>query len=54
MITSAIFARTDVLGFRRLEYELTTDAIELGLDAALPTVFELTSKVGEFGRGERI
>ena len=54
MITSAIFARTDVLGFRRLEYELTEDAIELGLDAALPAVFELGHQIGEFGRGERI
>jgi hypothetical protein len=53
VITNAIFARTDVLGFRRLEYELTEDAIELGLDAALPSVLELKSKVGGFGRGER-
>jgi DNA invertase Pin-like site-specific DNA recombinase len=52
-LMSAIFARTDVLGFRRLEYELTEDAIELGLDAALPHVIELGSKVGGFGRGER-
>jgi hypothetical protein len=49
----AIFARLDVLGFRRLEYELTPDAIDLGLDAALPPVIELGSKIGEFGRGER-
>ena len=50
----AIFARTVVLGFRRLEYELTHDAIELGLDAALPSVMQLGSKVAGFGRGERI
>jgi hypothetical protein len=30
----AIFARLDVLGFQSLEYELTSDAIDLGLDAA--------------------
>ena len=30
----SIFARLDVLGFERLEYELTPDAIDLGLDAA--------------------
>jgi hypothetical protein len=42
-----------VLGFQRLEYELTPDAIDLGLDAALPPVIELESKIGEFGRGER-
>jgi hypothetical protein len=49
----AIFARLDVLGFQRLEYELTPDAIDLGLDAALPPVIELESQIGEFGRGER-
>ena len=50
----AIFAKLDVLGFQRLEYELTPDAIDLGLDAALPPVLELRSQIGEFGRGERI
>jgi hypothetical protein len=53
-IISAIFARTEVLGFHQLEYELTEDAIELGLDAALPAAFELGHQIGEFGRGERI
>jgi DNA invertase Pin-like site-specific DNA recombinase len=53
-LVMAIFARLDVLGFQRLEYELTADAIDLGLDAALPPVFELESQIGEFGRGERI
>jgi hypothetical protein len=43
----------DVLGYQRLEYELTPDAIDLGLDAALPPVIELGSQIGEFGRGER-
>ena len=52
-LTTAIFARTDVLGFERMEYELTPDAIALGLDAALPAVFELRDQIGEFGRGER-
>jgi hypothetical protein len=50
----AIFARLDVLGFKRLEYELTPDAIDLGLDAALPRVIDLGSQIAEFGRGERI
>jgi hypothetical protein len=45
---------SNVLGFQRLEYELTADGIDLGLDAALPPVIELESKIGEFGRGERI
>lgn len=53
-LATAIFARTDVMGFERLEYELTLDAIDLGLDAALPATFELTGTIGEFGRGERI
>lgn len=52
-IVGAIFARLDVLGFQRLEYELTPDAIDLGLDAALPPILELESKIGGFGRGER-
>jgi hypothetical protein len=34
--------------------ELTTDAIDLGLDAALPPVIDLERQIGEFGRGERI
>jgi len=50
----AIFARLDVLGFQRLEYELTPDAIDIGLDAALPPIFELNRQIVEFGRGERI
>ena len=49
----AIFARLDVLGFKQLEYELTPDALDLGLDAALPPVIDLGSQIGEFGRGER-
>jgi hypothetical protein len=53
-IVAAIFARLDVVGFERLEYELTPDAIDLGLDAALPPILELGSQIGEFGRGERI
>jgi hypothetical protein len=52
-IATAVFARTDVLGFERMEYELTSDAIALGLGAALPAVFELRDQIGEFGRGER-
>jgi hypothetical protein len=35
-LVGAVFTRLDVLGFQRLEYELTPDAIDLGLDAALP------------------
>ena len=35
------------------KYELTPDALDLGLDAALPAVLELGHQIGEFGRGER-
>jgi hypothetical protein len=42
-----------VLGFERMEYELTSDVIAQGLDAALRVVFELRDQIGEFGRGER-
>jgi hypothetical protein len=41
-----------VEGYRKMTYELTPDAVELGLHAALPEVFRLD--FGEFGRGERI
>lgn len=51
-MATALFARTDVQGFERMEYELTPEAIELGLGAALPAVFEI-GKEREFGRGER-
>lgn len=48
-----MFARTEVLGFEQLIYELTPAAIELDLAAALPAVFELGCSIAEFGRGER-
>ena len=53
-LVTAIFAQLNVLGFQRLEYELTPDAIDLGLDAALPPILELNRQIGGFGRGERI
>jgi hypothetical protein len=52
-MVGAIFAWLEVLGFERLEYELTRDAIDLGLDAALPPVIDLDRQIGGFGRGER-
>jgi hypothetical protein len=48
-----LFARTEVIGFEQMIYELTPDAIELGLNAALPPVYELRASIAEFGRGER-
>ena len=54
VLATALFARTEVLGFEQMIYELTPDAIELGPAAALPAVFELSCSIAEFGRGERI
>ena len=51
-LAMALFARTDVLGFERLEYELTPAALDLGLGGALPAAYEIGER--EFGRGERI
>jgi len=53
-LVQALFARLDVLGYQRLEFELTADALDLGLDAVLPHRIELEHEIGEFGRGERI
>jgi hypothetical protein len=41
-----------VSGPQGLEYELRLDAIDHGLDAALPTYPEDPSQIGEFGQGE--
>ena len=41
VLATALFARTDGLGFERMEYEHTPDAVELGLGAALPAVCEI-------------
>jgi hypothetical protein len=49
----ALFARTEVIGFEQMSYQLTPEAIELGLNAALPPVYELRASIAEFGRGER-
>ena len=50
-LANALFAKLEVLGYRRMEYELTPGAIELGLNAALPAVLEVGEH--ESGRGER-
>jgi hypothetical protein len=52
-LVTAIFARLDILGFQRLEYKLTPNAIDLGPDAALPPILELNRQIGGSGRGER-
>lgn len=53
-LATAIFARLDAKGFERIQYELTPEAVSLGLQAALPAVVELRGSFAEFGRGERI
>ena len=50
-LATALFAKAEVNGYRKMTYELTPDAVELGLHAALPKVLRL--EVGESGRGER-
>jgi len=52
-LATALFAKLEVEGYRRVTYELTSEAVELGLDAALPAVLETGGQIGEFGRGER-
>ncbi|MEA2026795.1 MAG: hypothetical protein U9O18_08885 [Chloroflexota bacterium] len=52
-LATALFAKLEVEGYRRMTYELTSDAVELGLDTALPAVLETGGQIGEFGRGER-
>jgi hypothetical protein len=53
-LVTAVFADLAVAGFSKLEDTLSEDAVDLGLDAALPPILELGSNIGEFGRGERI
>ena len=48
----ALFTKLEVEGYRKMTYELTPDAVQLGLDAALPATFTLEER--GFGRGERI
>ncbi len=37
-LATALFAKVEVAGFKRMEYELTPEAIELGLSGALPAI----------------
>ena len=52
-MATALFARIEVEGYQRMEYERTPEAIELGLSGALPAVIGVGAQIGEFGRGER-
>jgi hypothetical protein len=53
-LASALFTKLEVEGYRKMRYELTPDAIDLGLSAALPAQLETGGQMGGFGRGERI
>jgi hypothetical protein len=52
-LASALFAKLEVEGYQKMRYELTPDARDLGLDAALPAELEVGAQIGGFGRGER-
>ena len=51
-LASALFTKLEVEGYQKMTYELTPDAVELGLNIALPATFTLEER--GFGRGERI
>ena len=53
-LASALFTKLEVEGYQKMRYELTPDAVDLGLDAALPAELEIGGQMGGFGRGERI
>jgi hypothetical protein len=52
-LASALFTKLEVEGYQTMRYELTSDAVDLGLGAALPAQFQTGSHTGGFGRGER-
>jgi DNA invertase Pin-like site-specific DNA recombinase len=53
-LAAALFTKLEVEGYQKMRYVLTPDAIDLGLDAALPAELEVGAQMGGFGRGERI
>ena len=53
-LASALFTKLEVEGYQKMRYELTPDAVDLGLGAALPAQLETGGQIGGFGRGERI
>ena len=52
-LASALFTKLEVEGYTKMRYELTPDAVTLGLGAALPAQTETGGHTGGFGRGER-
>ena len=53
-LASALFTKLEVEGYTKMRYELTPDAVTLGLGAAVPAQTETGGHTGGFGRGERI
>jgi hypothetical protein len=53
-LASALFTRLEVEGYQTMRYELTPDAVDLGLGAALPAQLETGGQMGGFGRGESV
>jgi hypothetical protein len=51
-LASALFTKLEVEGYTRMRYQLTPDAVDLGLGAALPAQTETGGHTGGFGRGE--
>ena len=52
-LASALFTKLEVEGYTKMRYQLTPDAVTLGLGAALPAQLETGGHTGGFGRGER-
>jgi hypothetical protein len=53
-LASALFTKLEVEGYQKMRYELTPNAIDLGLDAALPAELEGGAQMGGFGRDGRV
>ena len=52
-LAAALFTKLEVEGYTKMRYQLTPDAVTLGLGAALPAQTETGGHTGGFGRGER-
>lgn len=52
-LAAAPFTEFEAEGYAKMRYELTPDAVDLRLGAALPAQLETGGHTGETGRGER-
>ena len=52
-LAPALITTLEVEGYEKMTYELTPDARDLGLDAAMPAELEVGAQMAGFGRGER-